>query len=59
MPVIWVKPGQHVSVLMHEAWHAAYWVLRSRGVQFDDGYGADEPMAYYLQWIVRSALSDP
>ena len=54
--VIWVLPGVDVTVVMHECWHALYWVFQHRGVQFDDGEGADEPVAYYLQSLVRRAL---
>lgn len=52
--VIWLRPGADISVLVHEAWHAAYWVFEGRVTAWNDG--VDEPMAYYLQWIVRQAL---
>lgn len=54
--VLWFRPGVDVSVVTHEAWHALFWTFRDRGVRFDAGDGADEPVAYYLQWIVRSVL---
>jgi hypothetical protein len=59
--VIWINPGADISVLVHEAWHGVYWVFRSRHVGLDDGGdpksgGADEPLAYYLQHVVRAAL---
>jgi hypothetical protein len=53
--IIWLQPGVHVSTLVHEAWHAAFWVLRRRGVDFASDDLAHEPMAYYLDWIVRRA----
>lgn len=56
MAVIWLLPGESVSVLTHEAWHAVFWVFRERGVSFEDGYGADEPVAYYLDFLIRKAL---
>lgn len=59
--VIYLRPGADVSVVTHEAWHAAFWVFQERAVRLDCGLsprdnGADEPMAYYLQWLVRSIL---
>lgn len=54
--VIWLKPGTDVGVLVHEAWHALQSVFARRGVRFDDGEGANEPTAYYLEWIVQKAL---
>jgi hypothetical protein len=57
--VIWLRPGVDVSTLVHELWHALFWIFRDRGVQFDDGVGADEPVAYYLQAIVRQSLELP
>lgn len=59
--VIWMRPGVDVSIVTHEAWHAAFWIFQDRGMHLDAGHsptynGADEPMAYYLQWLVRSML---
>jgi len=60
--IIWLRPGADVSVVTHEIWHAAFWVFQERGATLDSGVttwrnGADEPMAYYLQWLVRSVLN--
>ena len=52
--VLWIRPGSDVSVVTHEAWHAAWWIFHERGVTFNEG--ADEPMGYYLQFLVRAAL---
>lgn len=54
--VIWVRPDADVAVLTHECWHALYWVFTNRGVCFDEGMGADEPVAYYLTYLIRKAL---
>jgi hypothetical protein len=60
--VIWLRPDSDISVVTHEAWHAAFWIFQQRGFQFDSGTsswqnGVDEPIAYYLQWLVRSILN--
>lgn len=55
--VIWIQPGVDVSVLVHELWHALFWIFQHRGVRFDAGEGADEPVAYYLQSLMRRALN--
>lgn len=56
--VVWVQPREgNVATLVHELWHAAYWVFRERGVRFDSGMGADEPMAYYLSWLTERVLA--
>lgn len=60
--IIWLRPGADISVVTHEVWHAAFWVFQERGITLDSGVttwrnGADEPMAYYLQWLVRSVLN--
>lgn len=52
--IVWCRPGAGFDTLVHEIWHAAFWVFRSRGVM-DLDEGMDEPMAYYLAWAIRSA----
>lgn len=54
--VIWARPGSHEKVIVHEAWHVAFWVFRNRGVNFHSTDDVMEPMAYYLEWLVNAAL---
>lgn len=56
--VIWLRAGGDMGTLVHEVWHAARWVLETRGVR-GISEDLDEPMAYYLQWITRRALGIP
>lgn len=53
--VMWIRKGIDVSVVSHEAWHAARWVLAGRGLDLSPD-ASEEAVAYYLQWIIRSAL---
>lgn len=45
------KDGTHLSVLAHEAFHAAEFTLRERGMTLTDA--SDEAYAYYIAWIFR------
>lgn len=46
-----VKDGTYLSVLAHESFHAAEFVLRERGLRLTDE--SDEAYAYYIAWIFR------
>lgn len=47
---IWLKPNAQISVLAHEAVHAAWYALSDLGMKFSDE--SDEAFAYYIGWIV-------
>ena len=53
--LIYVQPGMPISVLVHEVWHACFWCFQEHHVDFS-GYGANEPMAYYLDWMIDKIL---
>lgn len=44
------------AVLAHECLHATNFVLGEAGVEFIDN-GANEPFTYYLEYLIRNALS--
>lgn len=49
----WFDPidGAHLSVLAHESFHAAEFVMRERGMSLTDA--SDEAYAYYIAWMFR------
>lgn len=55
--VLWFPPwfhtndGKYLSVLAHESFHAAEFVLRERGMTLTDS--SDEAYAYYIAWMFR------
>lgn len=55
--VLWFPPWFHtkdatyLSVLAHESFHAAEFVLRERGMTLTDA--SDEAYAYYIAWMFR------
>jgi hypothetical protein len=52
-PAWWhVNDGMYLSVLAHECFHAAEFVLRERGMQLTDA--SDEAYAYYIAWMFRN-----
>lgn len=48
------KDGRHLSVLAHECFHAAEFVLRERGMTLTDA--SDEAYAYYIAWMFRECF---
>lgn len=44
--------AQYLSVLAHECFHAAEFVLRARGMKLTDE--SDEAYAYYIAWMFRN-----
>lgn len=51
-PVWWSRTdATHLSVLAHESFHAAEFVLRERGMTLTDA--SDEAYAYYIAWMFR------
>jgi len=53
--LIWLSPRASLGTVVHEASHAAQWVFSICGVDTND-LAADEPLAYYLEWIVAEIL---
>lgn len=45
------KDYTHLSVLAHESFHAAEFLLRERGMTLTDS--SDEAYAYYIAWMFR------
>ena len=45
------KDGTYLSVLAHESFHAAEFLLRERGLTLTDS--SDEAYAYYIAWMFR------
>ena len=51
-PAWWhVNDALYLSVLAHECFHAAEFVLRERGMTLTDA--SDEAYAYYIAWMFR------
>lgn len=50
-----VKNPEHLSVLAHESFHAAEFVLRERGITLTDS--SDEAYAYYIAWMFRECYA--
>lgn len=48
--VIWLK-NHKVHVLAHECFHAAYHILRDRGVYLTDG--SEEAFAYLMDFLIQ------
>lgn len=46
-----IKNGNHLSVMAHECFHAAEFLLRERGMVLTDS--SDEAYAYYIAWMFR------
>jgi hypothetical protein len=53
VPEWWTaKSSHHLSVLAHECFHAAEFVMRERGMTLTDA--SDEAYAYYIAWMFRN-----
>lgn len=50
-----VTNDDHLSVLAHESFHAAEFVMRERGCTLTDS--SDEAYAYYVSWTFRECLT--
>lgn len=51
--VIWLRKGKaKAGELAHEAFHAAHWILQSKGLWLTDS--SEEAYAYLIQFIVKS-----
>ena len=48
------KDPEHLSLVAHEAYHAAYSVLNKVGIQ--PGFETEEVFAYMIQFLVREIL---
>lgn len=52
--VFWFNPGADLAVIAHEVLHAAYWVLKEKGLTLDDS--SEEAYAYFTEWLVREIV---
>lgn len=52
--LIWLDVDCDVSVLAHEALHAACYVLKNKGIKMGDK--SEEAYTYYMEWVMDQGL---